>query len=772
MPMPERRCRFLAVLIAAVVAASSLSAQGLDRAPINLKELLNPPRRPSAADAAKQEERCQALQRWANQLLAAHLDVNLNASVARGANIAALEKLASELFVDEAFVPTFGKPYDSLTTPELQALKTGVLDPCANRLPWQLGPVHYAFGPREVSQVIVFGHARLAPYVVADRDTKRARAAEPAAPSPSREGPPARVATAASVVPQYPRRQLPALSSKRNETDRCELIMTWLGRHAAEEKLGNLDHGGLPLFRDEDFVPLFGQPYDRTTAEWRKDVYDDVIARCGRNRSRSTIDLYRPLTTYAEQFAWFDELMRGAFLEGHAKVSPMAVTNAVIRGRQSRAWTETILAGAFALPNTEASFATLSQQLRPIQSDARSFFWKQQPELWPSEQTHFTDLLEQRLTQIASAVTTDWLSAFERSEETLHAITGAGARLRSSVELLAAADPAIRENVESRAFARMQRIADAVADARVAELAGIPATMAGVERSAALKARFDADFIEFSRRQAIDQRDDAESKMIQARLNDLIDAATRRADLGASTQRRRILTGALPEWEALIASRQSLAALQPPARFLRDAFIASERSGDLYRTYERSLVAKAGLNTSGMTYPSLATDIYLGRFRLLTANSFMDGNKATRYALEGYVVQFSERCHDYLPADRREIIRVETESLVDRFGITIVELRRTRTPTGVFAAPEFAEAYVSPNPSIGIPGAGEMLKAFLVNPNPLGPIRRMVQTSFDVRADVDTLLERHGCDSAATKRFADNLLRLAQGREAVSPILD
>ena len=62
-----------------------------------------------------------------------------------------------------------------------------------------------------------------------------------------------------------------------------------------------LDHGGLPLFRDEDFVPLFGQPYDLTTPKWRADVYDRVIRKCLTNSHASMVDIGRPLRTYAEQ---------------------------------------------------------------------------------------------------------------------------------------------------------------------------------------------------------------------------------------------------------------------------------------------------------------------------------------------------------------------------------------------------------------------------------------------------------------------------------------
>ncbi len=149
---------------------------------------------------------------------------------------------------------------------------------------------------------------------------------------------------------------------------------------------------------------------------------------------------------------------------------------------------------------------------------------------------------------------------------------------------------------------------------------------------------------------------------------------------------------------------------------------------------------------------------------------------ARRYALEGYVVKFSQQCPEFLPSDRHEIIRIETEELVETRGgweVARTELRRERIRTGILAAPEFAAAYTRPQAADQLSEIGQTIVAVLSNPTAIiQTVGRMIDTALEVRADAGRFLERHGCSSPVTKRFAENVLRASTSRPPIAPVLD
>src|SRR5262249_21719365 len=81
---------------------------------------------------------------------------------------------------------------------------------------------------------------------------------------------------AASFTP-YQNRRLPSLDSAKNIEDKCEVLLKWMERLDQEypERASNrfaYQNNAIYLYRDEDFIQVFGRPFDGTTTQWRAEV--------------------------------------------------------------------------------------------------------------------------------------------------------------------------------------------------------------------------------------------------------------------------------------------------------------------------------------------------------------------------------------------------------------------------------------------------------------------------------------------------------------------
>ncbi len=598
--------------------------------------------------------------------------------------------------------------------------------------------------------------------------------ATPSGVAVSAVGPPGGTPTASAAVD----RRLPSIDSVKGDAQ-CALLVRWLGRFPEEEKIGPLDHGGRPLFWDEEFVPLFGQPYDMATPKWRADVYDRVIRKCLTNSHASTVDIGRPLRTYAEQVGLFQEMLEGALVRPGRVINPPSVIMTLTQGRRTRDWMATTLAKYAAAPATLASITELRQQLQPIDRDPHYFFFTQHRGLWPSEQLAFAKALRTRLSTLSGSVAGGWLADLKRTVPSVASVQRTSTEIQQYADFLAELAPPQREEIVTATFAAFNAIVDGALAPALDGLRQAPSNLNGAIRTTDTATTLEGNVAKLYLNKPIDYRDAPEAKLIRARFIDVQTAARARIMRVVTDERARIIGGARPEWQAQLASAgRSLQALQIPARTLRQMFVDGERERGDHAALETELLRAVGLDLSGFEHPDLFASLYLGRFRLLTTNSYLDANSARRYALEGYVVKFSQRCEAYLPRPRAEIMRVETEELIEKRGgweISRTELRREVTSTGIFAAPEFAAVYVRPTPADRLSGIGQILVAFLGKPNPGDMIRtaaKMIETSLAVRVDVGRFLDRYDCDSAVTRRFAENVLRASDGRPPVDPVLD
>ena len=88
-------------------------------------------------------------------------------------------------------------------------------------------------------------------------------------------------------APPYPDRRLPSIETARRLEDKCDVLLAWVDRvnveYAPPSPRGWATvpiNRGVQLYRDEDFSQVFGRRFPETTPEWRKDVYDGVVAKC------------------------------------------------------------------------------------------------------------------------------------------------------------------------------------------------------------------------------------------------------------------------------------------------------------------------------------------------------------------------------------------------------------------------------------------------------------------------------------------------------------
>jgi hypothetical protein len=161
------------------------------------------------------------------------------------------------------------------------------------------------------------------------------------------------------------------------------------------------------------------------------------------------------------------------------------------------------------------------------------------------------------------------------------------------------------------------------------------------------------------------------------------------------------------------------------------------------------------LSTGGLNHGPILADLFRGRFESRRSDY------RAWLAVEQYIVQFSALCRSSLPADAVEITQLWTRDHLTILGGVVTSRSRVSEQTirtGVFATPTMARAY-------GAVGPEAIVSVFTLAAGGLAQWpARLVATTQSLRQDMGTLLQRHGCDSPAMTRLANNLLRFVEGR--------
>ena len=284
-------------------------------------------------------------------------------------------------------------------------------------------------------------------------------------------------------------RRLPSIRSVTGDAQ-CELLVRWLARYTEEGRLGPLDHGAWLLLGDEDFVPLFGQPYETTTRRWRTNLFSDVVRRCLSNTHPLRVDGGDAPTTYAEQLGRFGQFLSCALDQPCENgLSPERITLTLGQRRETRDRLVTMLANAEAAPATTASIDELRIPLKAIDHDAHYFFFTHHRGLWPSEQQAFARALRTRVAVLSGHVADSWLAELRRGGHDITTVQRVSSEIETYADFLAELEPAYREQTVQAAFASFNEMIDRAMEPSLDALRNAPASVVGAVPRPALSRR-------------------------------------------------------------------------------------------------------------------------------------------------------------------------------------------------------------------------------------------------------------------------------------------
>lgn len=384
-------------------------------------------------------------------------------------------------------------------------------------------------------------------------------------PSPIPSAPPAS-STVVSLPPldAYASPPLTSVAAIKNPQKVCEALLPWLGRIHQEfprvrqglgfRLVGNDVLDGLRVFNDEDFVQVFGRPYD-SSAEWRKYVYDNKIGPClgqvflGGGRPR-------PNSLHI-QFGTYDGLFDAAFESAGNSEYVAEVAELVVESRRGRAWMREMIAQTSFASVSVASLASLSKDLEDAPDKLRR--------LWPSEVQHFVSTLGARHDSLTRLVAERFREGID--DEYGDTITDAR-RLEKDykelIGLLAKFDSNLVDGVEEAYTAKQERLLTDVLDVWRAKLVQIPETLQGAGEVLEWRSSLDHDLAGLT----------AEPSVARLREEGL-------------ARRVAILRAVLPDWKAGLQGKLTSPAAIEQARSDLDALFGetNEREREVYPDY-------------------------------------------------------------------------------------------------------------------------------------------------------------------------------------------
>ena len=176
----------------------------------------------------------------------------------------------------------------------------------------------------------------------------------------------------------------------------------------------------------------------------------------------------------------------------------------------------------------------------------------------------------------------------------------------------------------------------------------------------------------------------------------------------------------------------------------------------------------ASFSTVGLNYERDLAGLFLGDFDHLRIGR----NSMEFYKLfSTYLDAFARRCSASLPPNKVEMIGTECareQYMVDKYGnqvsvSTCVEYRDVHT--GLYAAPDLLAA----SKQLGSALAADLMKEVvrLSTTDPLATAMRARDAATTVGRDMQSLIEKNGCDSPGLQRFQANMLRFARNEPAL-----
>ena len=180
-------------------------------------------------------------------------------------------------------------------------------------------------------------------------------------------------------------------------------------------------------------------------------------------------------------------------------------------------------------------------------------------------------------------------------------------------------------------------------------------------------------------------------------------------------------------------------------------------------------LTRASLSASGLAHEKLVTNLYLGDF----VNIELDRSDVLFLTLyHDYLRAYGSRCDAYLPSNKVEIkesVCARENYTVDRYGTkvgtsTCAEYRLVGT--GIYADPTLYATKEQLGNEAGIDTIRGVFRT-MAGKNPLGAALNTLGATQTMASDMSTLVRVNACNSPGLKRFQENLMLFALGKQPI-----
>jgi len=180
-------------------------------------------------------------------------------------------------------------------------------------------------------------------------------------------------------------------------------------------------------------------------------------------------------------------------------------------------------------------------------------------------------------------------------------------------------------------------------------------------------------------------------------------------------------------------------------------------------------LTRTSFSTSGLANEKLLTNLYIGDFMEIDLNR-SDVLFAALY--NEYMKSYGRHCAAYLPKNKVELQETycsQEAYNVDRYGNRVPAsscLVYSTRGTGIYADPTL---YAAKEQLDSAAGPDMIQQAFrtMAGPNPLGTALSALGATEAMTSDMDALLRVNACPSPSLKRFQENLMLFALGKQPI-----
>ena len=181
------------------------------------------------------------------------------------------------------------------------------------------------------------------------------------------------------------------------------------------------------------------------------------------------------------------------------------------------------------------------------------------------------------------------------------------------------------------------------------------------------------------------------------------------------------------------------------------------------------ILTRASFSASGLTNEKLLTNLYAGNFVDIT----LERQDVMFQALYShYLEAFGRYCDAALPPNKVEITRqvcAREQYSVNRYGARVgpsscVEYRTEGT--GLYADPVLYDTKARFEQAVGLDTMRQVFRS-MNQKNPLGAAMDTLNASKAMANDMNTLVQRNPCAGPGLKRFQENLMLFAMGKQPI-----